>query len=484
MGYIKVKYQKILEEMDNNPSLPNGWQNFIEVQKKHHNLIIKSSKNKCFCTNCKHEFISNKKINEITKCPNCKNKYLIKRSNLRFFEFKDYLSILEYINNTFIIRYYELRTTIDANHEHNSSIVEFAREVPTNNYYRDIFVNERVSRCQCHIYINHSSYCNEKKWREYTRNYSLIDYSIVFPNNIKKLLKNTEYKYSYIWELSKHSNYINLVQLLQNKNDIYTVEILTKMKLYNLALQTNKFNHIGSFKETFGVSKDCYPFMKRHNITYTQLKILRLLQEKDINKIRYLEKFVSYGNSTYDLEEISKYISLNRFIKYSKMHHGNIKTYLYKDYLRFAKLLGFDLKNNKYAFPKNLEKEHDRLEKEYKIHNENIINTAIIKRNTILSVNTYKDKQFIIFPVPTLKALLEESKQQHNCVRTYAKKYANGESDIYLMRNIKAKNKSLVTVEVKNNKIVQSRTKYNNSPTAIQIKFLEEWEQNILKGAT
>lgn len=150
--------------------------------------------------------------------------------------------------------------------------------------------------------------------------------------------------------------------------------------------------------------------------------------------------------------------------------------------MRFAKLLGFDLKNNKYAFPKNLKKEHDRLEKEYKIHNENIINTAIIKRNTILSVNTYKDKQFIIFPVPTLKALLEESKQQNNCVRTYAEKYANGESDIYLMRNIKAKNKSLVTVEVKNNKVIQSRAKYNNSPTDTQIKFLEEWEQNILKG--
>ena len=40
--------------------------------------------------------------------------------------------------------------------------------------------------------------------------------------------------------------------------------------------------------------------------------------------------------------------------------------------------------------------------------------------------------------------------------------------------------KSLVTVEVKNNKIVQSRLKYNNSPNEKQLKFLRDWEKNIL----
>ena len=32
--------------------------------------------------------------------------------------------------------------------------------------------------------------------------------------------------------------------------------------------------------------------MKKYNITYTQLKILRLLQEKDMKKIRYLENLL------------------------------------------------------------------------------------------------------------------------------------------------------------------------------------------------
>ena len=482
MGYIKVAYQRILRHLDYYSILPNGWNEFVKKQEIKQNLIIKSSKNKCFCTNCNHKFISRKKVNEQAKCPNCKNKYLIKRSNLRHYEFKDYLSILDNVDDTFVIRYFELRTTIDSEHEHHSSVVEFAREIPTNNYYRDVFVNERVSKCQCHIYIHHSDYFDDDKWRGYTRNYSLIDYSIVFPNNLKELLKDTEYKYSCIWDIAENSSYIDLLKLIKNKHELSKIELLSKMKLYNLALKASEFKSTGSFQEIFGVSKDYYPFMKRNNITYVQLKILRLLKEKDIKKIRYLERYAISG-STYDLQEVSNYISLNRFIKYSKMHRKNVRMYLYKDYLRFAKGLGLDLKNNRYAFPKNLKEEHDRLAKEFEIKNKEMVNNAIIKRSKELSSNTYKNSKFIILPAYSLNDLQEESTQQNNCVRTYAEKYAAGQCDIYFMRDIKKQDKSLVTVEVKNNRVVQSRIKNNKDPNEKQIKFLEKWEQKVLRKA-
>lgn len=482
MGYIKVAYQRILRHLDYYSILPNGWNEFVKKQEIKQNLIIKSSKKKCFCTNCNHEFISRKKVNEQAKCPNCKNKYLIKRSNLRHYEFKDYLSILDNVDDTFVIRYFELRTTIDSEHEHHSSVVEFAREIPTNNYYRDVFVNERVSKCQCHIYIHNSDYFDDDKWRGYTRNYSLIDYSIVFPNNLKELLKDTEYKYSCIWDIAENSAYIDLLKLIKNKHELSKIELLSKMKLYNLALKSSEFKSTGSFQEIFGVSKDYYPFMKRNNITYVQLKILRLLKEKDIKKIRYLERYAISG-STYDLQEVSNYISLNRFIKYSKMHRKNVRMYLYKDYLRFAKGLGLDLKNNRYAFPKNLKEEHDRLAKEFEIKNKEMVNNAIIKRSKELSSNTYKNSKFIILPAYSLNELQEESTQQNNCVRTYAEKYAAGQCDIYFMRDIKKQDKSLVTVEVKNNRVVQSRIKNNKDPNEKQIKFLEKWEQKVLRKA-
>ena len=481
MGYIKVAHQSILRNLGCNSCLPNGWDEFVKKQEKYHGLIIKSSHHKCHCTNCNYDFICKKKINEEVKCPNCHHKYLIKRSNLRYYEFKDYLGLLDYVNDTFVIRYFELKTIIDSLHKNNSSIVEFAREIPTNDYCRNVFVNDRVSRCQCHIYISHSKYADSTKWREYTRNYSIIDYAIVFPNNIKNILKDTEYKYSCIWDIARHSSYINLSRLLMETNNLFKVEVLTKMKLYNLTEKAGKFGNYITFQQFFGISKDYYKFMKKYNITYLQLEILKLLKEKDIKKIRYLEKYSSYEN-IYNLEEISKYISLNRFIKYSKMHRGKVKTYIYKDYLRFAKVLGFDLKNNRYAFPKNLEKEHDKLEKQYEIQSKTIIQKAIIKRGKELSSNEYQDKRFIILPACSLEDLQNESKQQNNCVRTYAERYAEGTCDIYFMRDIKNQRKSLVTVEVRHNRIVQSRIKNNKSPNENQIQFLKNWEQNILKG--
>lgn len=485
MGYIRVAHREVLRQLDNKLELPKGWDKFVEEQAKYHNLIIKSSKNKCYCTNCNNTFISSKKVNQETKCPYCHNKYLIKRSNLRYHEFKDYLSILDLVNDTFVVRYFELKTSIDAFHKHNSSVVEFAREIPTNNYNRYVFVNDRVSKCQCHIHIYHgnSSYINAQNWREYTRNYSLVDYSIVFPGNMKKLLKDTEYKYSYIWEVAKHSNYINLAKLISEKEYIPKIEQLAKMKLYNLALRVDEFKNYGNFQNTFGVPKDFYPFMKKYNITYLQLKLLQLLKEKDIKKLRYLQKFVTYGDSTYDLEYISNYIRLDRFIKYAKIHHGNVDMSVYKDYLRFAKLLGLDLKNNRYAFPKDLNEEHDKLQDQVQIQETELIQKAIIRRGKKLSANKYQNDKFIIFPAHNLKEMQEESRQQNNCVRTYAEDYADGSCDIYFMRDIGKQDKSLVTVEVRNNRVVQSRTKNNKSTTENQDMFLNEWENKVLKGA-
>ena len=51
MGYITVAHRKILRQLDSISYFPNGWDKFVKNQAIHHNLIIKSSKNQCYCTN-------------------------------------------------------------------------------------------------------------------------------------------------------------------------------------------------------------------------------------------------------------------------------------------------------------------------------------------------------------------------------------------------------------------------------------------------
>ena len=88
MGYVKKAYRKIFETLDNKMEYPKGWNEFVDKNAILHNLIIKIGKGKCHCTNCNNDFFSNKKVGEEIKCPYCKNKYLIKRSNLRYYVFQ------------------------------------------------------------------------------------------------------------------------------------------------------------------------------------------------------------------------------------------------------------------------------------------------------------------------------------------------------------------------------------------------------------
>ena len=92
----------------------------------------------------------------------------------------------------------------------------------------------------------------------------------------------------------------------------------------------------------------------------------------------------------------------------------------------------------------------------------------------------FENKKYIIIPAKSISALIDESKQQNNCVRTYAERIAKNECDIYFMRFISSQDKSLVTVEVRNNKIVQKRTKNNEKTSKEQDKFLNLWERKIL----
>lgn len=315
------------------------------------------------------------------------------------------------------------------------------------------------------------------KWRLYTRNYNVVNEEIIFPHNLKRLFKGTQYQYCMLWELVKHVRYVNFEKLLDYTKYYPSVELLTKLKLYNLALESNKINSIGNFMQRFGVNKDLYPFMKRNNLTYDQLEILKLYKKPNIKIINHLLK--NYSN--YLLEELCQFTNIDRLLQYEKITGGKIDLHMYVDYLQNAKLLGFDLKNKKYLFPDNLKNSHDKLVKQVEKFRNKIFNKAVIRRYNELSKNIYKSKHFIIIPAKDKQAFISEANQQGNCVYTnYYEKYAQGICDIYFMRNLDNIEKSLVTVEVRNNKIVQSKAKGNINPNEFQINFLDEWEKNIL----
>ena len=124
---------------------------------------------------------------------------------------------------------------------------------------------------------------------------------------------------------------------------------------------------------------------------------------------------------------------------------------------------------------------HDKYEKQIEQIKEQETMKNIEKRANELAKYIFKNKDFVIFPANSINAMIDESRQQNNCVRTYTEKYSKGECDIYFMRRVDRPSISLVTVEVKNNKIVQKRTKNNAITNKKQNEFLNMWQKKVLE---
>ena len=156
------------------------------------------------------------------------------------------------------------------------------------------------------------------------------------------------------------------------------------------------------------------------------------------------------------------------------------RIYEYLDYIKMAKELNLDITNKKVLYPKNLRDAHDELYNQLEIVENPEIDKKISNLAKILAFNNYEDDNYVIFPASSIGDLIEESQQQKNCVRTYGEQIANTECQIYFMRKKENITKSFVTIEVRNNKIVQARLKYNVLPSDEINKILEKWQNKLI----
>lgn len=71
----------------------------------------------------------------------------------------------------------------------------------------------------------------------------------------------------------------------------------------------------------------------------------------------------------------------------------------------------------------------------------------------------------------------DEAVAQNNCVASYIKRVIDGKCHILFLRYKDAPNESLVTIEVRNDKIVQALQKYNHPLTKEQKDIVERWNK-------
>ena len=85
--------------------------------------------------------------------------------------------------------------------------------------------------------------------------------------------------------------------------------------------------------------------------------------------------------------------------------------------------------------------------------------------------------QFVFVYPKTSQDIKDEAVQQNNCVASYIDKVIDGCCHILFMRYAECPDQSLVTIEVRGNKIVQALQRYNQPMTEEQRRAVDAWNK-------
>ena len=198
----------------------------------------------------------------------------------------------------------------------------------------------------------------------------------------------------------------------------------------------------------------------------------------DRNELRY-----TYGNKFFNICDKYGYTpkSLLNYIDYLVTYEA-----LSPDYP--SKILGeiddncnmLSQMSDKYdRYPRHFLTSHQITSRTYQRWKKEFNEELFAKRvNTKMEV-TIGDYRFI-YP-KTTKDIKDEAVQQSNCVASYIDKVIDGSCDIILMRKKNDVENSLVTVEVRNGKVVQARQRFNESVNESEQKALDKYDEFLSK---
>ena len=137
------------------------------------------------------------------------------------------------------------------------------------------------------------------------------------------------------------------------------------------------------------------------------------------------------------------------------------------------------IENNLY--PRDLFKAHDNTMKQVKIKQNEMLDMKIAERLEKLNNYYFEYKGLVIRPAVNTLELIEEGKKQDICIGGYGERYAEGRTNLFLIRKIGEADKPYYAVEINNNnKIIQVRGKRNIAANEEVEEFIKQFEKNIL----
>lgn len=264
----------------------------------------------------------------------------------------------------------------------------------------------------------------------------------------RELLRHGIVKYNKYYEGDLYKLLVKNKKLLKYINENF--ENLDMKFVDSVFFLLDKFNY-NNAKYLVDIIKDAG--IEMYNMDYMP-PICKLLSTYSFDTNTFLD-YIVYGFSA---QGISGY----RYDTYCT----------YGDYLR----MNFQMYGKiKEKYPKYLKTQHDIIAKKYNLWTKYKDDLALLEISDTYKALEFNDNIYSIITPKTSADIVSEGVNNSNCVASYIRRIVSRESMVLFLRDNKDIDSSLVTVEVKDNKILQAKG-YNNSKIKKEEEaFIKKW---------
>lgn len=249
------------------------------------------------------------------------------------------------------------------------------------------------------------------------------------------------------------------------------IELLVKADLSQFVHCYKKLNlKAKSLDKIFRINNYWIQYLNRLDYGDIMLIKNKKLNIKNYEELMLAKKYQHNIDPRYQ-RNIFKYRSLKMYRFISKL----ISFKEYDDYLGFCEKLGYDMTDDYILYPKDIHKKHDELMKLVEIKKDKDTEERFFNAYKENLNYVFSSKDYVIMPCERLIHLEYESEKLCHCVKTYANKYMDRQTNIFFIRNIDNVTDPYVTLELLGKKVVQCRAIHNTVPNQKVINFVNKW---------
>lgn len=227
----------------------------------------------------------------------------------------------------------------------------------------------------------------------------------------------------------------------------------------------------------------------------TLVGVFKIYKEFGFNNARFLidsMKEVEFLGATYyilDLNQIIKDYNLNVTTAIEYVTHGfkrqgiyhpdSSDLRMYRDYLQMTNFVYGKVKEK---YPKYLRTQHDMITYKYNMWVKYKKDLLIFESSKEHEELVYSNKNYSILIPKTAQEMLDEAIANNSCLASYVSKVVKKETSILFLRRKEDIDETFLTVEVKDNKIIQVEGYSNRYYFGKDVKeFIEKWakEKNL-----